>query len=133
MREKRIGDDVEEFKVPMKARFLDIHSDYQKLLCPIWTPEMGVRLQIARRRFYMDQRELGALLGISQQTVSSIEKGKLKYAETNLFALSTALGGEMIKFIFFNAGAGAFDRGRIHINYWAARNKKRGAKIQATI
>lgn len=52
-----------------------LHLD--ALTTPIFTPEMGRRLSIARMRMNLGQAELGVRLGVNQACVSKLEAGKL--------------------------------------------------------
>jgi transcriptional regulator with XRE-family HTH domain len=59
---------------------------------PSLYPAIGERINVARRRALMSQRDLGEKLGISHAAVSDIERGKSKPNLDNLAQIADVLG-----------------------------------------
>lgn len=49
-------------------------------LFPKFTPDAGERMRLIRMNMLIDQRELGMMLGTSQQQISKLESGRLEMA-----------------------------------------------------
>jgi transcriptional regulator with XRE-family HTH domain len=60
---------------------------FDQHVAPIFGKEAGVRMSLVRMKMLMDQKELGEVLGISQQQVSALESGRMTQAPFTLARL----------------------------------------------
>lgn len=101
----------------------------KKVLTPLFTRDMGQRMEIARMKLLLDQATVGARLGISQQQVSKIERGELTTTGTfTYFQLEEVFGSKGVAFILFGSYEQDYPRGHIHRTYWAEKLKKKREK-----
>lgn len=94
---------------------------------PIFTPEAGDRFRLIRMTMLIDQAEMGELLGLSQQQISFLERGRIEHPPFTL-ALLRATVGEYWTFILFGTGRGQeLDArgGFVKQKYWHTRLKIR--------
>lgn len=94
-------------------------------LTPIWSPEMGDRLKIARMKLKLSQGELAALLAITQSTVSKLECGVVQVALLPLSVLKFALT-DHLTYVLWGSRESAYSPNYIIQEYW--KRLKRGAK-----
>lgn len=113
-----------------------------QITSPLFTPESGDRLRLVRMKMLLDQKELGDLLGISQQQVSKIEQGKTTQVAFTL-ARFKAVFGKFYTFILFGTVVSSDNWGLVTSRYYDFRFRVRrkpgsgahriGAKGTATI
>lgn len=96
-----------------------------KAVTPLWDPKMGERLATARMEKFLTQAQLGALLGISQRAVATIERGRVSRAEFSLSRLQAALGDRLF-FVLWGAGKSKHDPGKAWGEYWKHVQSKQG-------
>ena len=73
---------------PLQQKRLEIEQDMQKNIS-----ELADLIRITRNQQLMSQRELAALMGYSQATITRAEKGTVAY--TTLFLIASALGTKL--------------------------------------
>lgn len=94
---------------------------------PIFNAEMGARLRLMRMKLLMDQRELGAKLGIGQQQVSRLESGKIVTLERPFTcAKLREVFGDLYMFILLGRNPERFPSGHIGKAYWDHKNAPKG-------
>lgn len=76
---------------------MDARSRLKLVLTPIWDKAMGHRLMVARERMLRTQADLAGVLStpespISKQTVSKIERGRLRHMRVTWARLEAVLG-----------------------------------------
>jgi transcriptional regulator with XRE-family HTH domain len=98
---------------------------------PIFTPEIGARLALARMKLLMDQKEFGAKLGIAQQQVSKLEAGRLRTLEKPFTtqALWDALGNSF-SFVMYGTGEDRFPPDHVRKTYWDAKAAPKGNRTE---
>lgn len=101
----------------------------EDVVTPIFDLAMGQRLAIIRMKNGWDQKQLAEKLGLSSNTVSELEGGKLAVPR---FAFSVTrmkeiLGDLETKYILLNQYVSRFDAGTIRMNFWreSYRNRAR--------
>lgn len=101
-----------------------------ELVTPIFTPEMGKRLMVARQYRDMDQRVLAPLLGLNQATLSRMETGGLAVARHpfTLATLKRALGDPAVFFILRGTNDTKFYRSATYLGFWEKRGKRKGRR-----
>jgi transcriptional regulator with XRE-family HTH domain len=78
-------------------------SAINKSLCVRFDPDMGFRLSIVRRKLKYTQRELARMLGLSQQALCKIERGKTSLSNVVYLQLKSAIdrpGKNYMNFLF---------------------------------
>lgn len=95
-----------------------------QIVTPILSEEMGTRLKLVRMKMLLDQREMGDLLGISQQQMSKLEAGKLDQAGFTL-ARFKAVFGKFYTFILFGSQVSSDNWGYVRKRYWDVKLKVR--------
>lgn len=105
--------------------------DLYEVATPIFTKEMGDRMEIARMKLLKSQTEMAALLGIGQQTFSRLETGRQATCERPFtIAKMLEVFGDSISFILLGTGEHRFNRSVIAKRYWdfktAKQRRKRG-------
>jgi DNA-binding XRE family transcriptional regulator len=76
---------------------------------PIFNEDVGHRLMIARMKGKMTQDQLAHRLGISQQTLSCLERGLLRTADFNCTKLEIIFGGAGFSYIVIGANKDKYD------------------------
>lgn len=106
-------------------------SDTEKLFlntAPLLTVEAGSRLKWARMSKLLTQKQLGQILGVSQEVVSSLEtRGSMTRAITMKLFIDT-FGVGMTKWVLWGHRNSAFES-QTHSawkKYWAAKHKPKG-------
>lgn len=119
---------VAEEKKPDTKKYGGYAAIYEATT-PIFNAEIGERMKYMRMKMKMDQKELGAKLGVSQQTISSLETGKIRVPEkpftTHQFL---EVFGKLASHVLY--GTNDFPYGHITREYWDARlkiNRKPGS------
>lgn len=94
---------------------------------PIFTPDMGLRLKIARMKLKWSQAELGERLGVSQQQIGRIEAGRRQTIENPFSSavLRDALRTH-INYVLFGSNADLYDYVKIKAAYWEVRDATKG-------
>lgn len=102
-------------------RFRDIDDLYQ-VVTPIFDGLMGQRMELARMKMLMSQSEVAGFLGISQQTLSGLERGIFKVPKIpfSLYRFMLLFKAHS-KFVLLGQNADLYDRNTIEKNYWIAR------------
>lgn len=110
-----------------------IHLD--ELVTPIFTPEMGARLSVARMYRDMDQRDLAPLLGLNQATLSRLETGHTPVARRpfTLARLKKALGDPAVFFILRGTEERKFTRSATVRRFWEKRGKRKGRRARMSV
>lgn len=103
-----------------------------ELVTPIFTPEMGKRLMVARQYRDMDQRDLAPLLGLNQATLSRIETGTLSVARTpfTLAKIKKVLGDSATFFVLRGTNEARFYRSANVRGFWEKRHKRQGRRAR---
>lgn len=70
--------------------------------CPFFDEESGSRFALVRMRMLMDQRSMGELLGVSQQQISQLERGRLAQPPFNM-ARFKAVFGDFYSFVLLGS------------------------------
>ena len=98
-----------------------------EIATPIFTPDMGMRLKIARMKLKWSQAEMGERLGVSQQQIGRIESGRIQTMENPFSAavLRDALRAHT-NYVLFNSNADLYDYVKIKAAYWEARDATKG-------
>lgn len=92
----------------------------------IFTEDSARRLMIVRMNRDMNQTQMAERLGCSQNVLSRIELGRIKFNEKiTIYALQTALGKDW-RFVVFNKNYLAFNELAITKRYWQGKFKKMG-------
>lgn len=92
---------------------------------PIFTPEMGQRLKLARMKLLMDQSELGEKLGCSQSAISHLEKGSQKTSREPFTVLQFKdVFGPLWTYVLFGTNEASLSPAHIRKVYWDARLKR---------
>lgn len=86
-------------KVPPKTQPID------EVLAPMFGPEAGRRFELMRKKRLLDQSQLAEKLGVSQQTISRIETGKLHVCDLLTFAKLRVVFEGDVHFILLGTGA----------------------------
>lgn len=73
---------------------------WETKLSVLFDAEMAERFALIRMRMQLGQDEIADILGVSQQTISRLERGHLRQPEFSL-ALMRAVFGEHVEFILF--------------------------------
>ncbi len=92
-----------------------------KLTTPLWSAEMGKRLALVRMRLLLDQKSLGQSLGVTQSTISRIESGYLRVAETISVAKLKSVFPTAFAFIVFGRNPERYNASAIVESYWSTR------------
>ena len=58
---------------------------------PMFTPEMGYRFMIARKKSMKTQKDLARFLGVSQAFIAAVELGKVRSARFSVHQMRVAL------------------------------------------
>lgn len=110
-------------------------KDTEKLFmntAPILNQDAGNRLKWARMSKLLTQRQLGEILGLSQDTVSTLEtKGSVGLRPITMKMFVDTFGVEMCKWILWGHRNQAFES-QTHMawkKYWAAKHKPKGNRI----
>lgn len=75
-------------------------GDYAPAVTPIFDPEMGQRLRMVRLMLRLDQAALAKELGVSQRTVSGMERGVAGHrVAVSLEKFMRVFGEEALEFI----------------------------------
>ena len=69
-------------------------------------PRLGNRLRVARAEWNLSQTELARLVGVTRQTISSIETGQYCPSALLAFVLSQRLGMRVDELFFLEGGGG---------------------------
>lgn len=91
---------------------------------PIFNEDMGRRLMLVRMKAMMTQAHLAQRLGISQQTLSQLELGRLRTANFNCAKLEVLFGGAGFSFVVINANAQSFDERLITVKFMETQREK---------
>lgn len=96
-------------------------------LTPLWTPEMGHRLKVARMKQGRSQAEFAALLctpeqHVSQQQVAEIENGRGVHSRITWARLDAVLGN-MASYVLIGAYAPTYNENLISQRFWDLRLK----------
>jgi putative transcriptional regulator len=68
------------------------------------TPRLGNRLKVARAERGLSQEQLAALVGVTRQTISSIETGQYCPSALLAFLLARRLGKAVEELFFLEGG-----------------------------
>lgn len=106
------------------------HEKLYTRVTPIFDGHMGKRMATARMLTLRTQKEVAALLstpeyGVSQSTVSDIEKGSLRFSGFSLARLE-AVFGRHVNFILFGTQAERYDERHIAKRFWQYKNAPKG-------
>lgn len=94
----------------------------EHICTPVFTPEMGKRLALARMKLNLDQAQLAKLWGVSQQRVSKVELGRLDVIPELTVARFEAVMGKFSRFVLFGTDSDRFQNpGTIVRAYWKGR------------
>lgn len=86
-------------------------------VAPLFSAEVGQRMQLVRMKMLLDQAQLGELLGTSQQQISKLERGHIEQAPFTLGRLR-AVFGRNFHFILFGSDADAWNVRQIKKTFW---------------
>lgn len=97
------------------------------LVTPIFTPEIGRRMTIARRYLDLTQAQLGERLGASQNAVSDLESGKVAVLR-HPFTLSRfrEIFGDATYYVLKGTERERIERSPITLGYWERRLARPG-------
>lgn len=99
---------------------------FDQHVAPIFGKEAGVRMSLVRMKMLMDQKELGDLLGVSQQQVSGLETGRITQAPFTLARLKAVFD---LHYAYILTGvrgeAWAIDANYIRLKYYDFRHRVR--------
>lgn len=106
-------------KHPDSAEF-EVLPNRDTYVTPIFDKAMGRRLKTARMRKFMDQKELGNWLGVSQSVISDLELGNVKTGDFNLARLR-ALFGDATNYILTGSKREQYETANVTKDYWRVR------------
>jgi DNA-binding XRE family transcriptional regulator len=102
-----------------------------ELLCPMFAPEAGYRMKIMRMKRLLDQTELASRLGVAQQTISRIEKGRLYVCDQITLAKFREVFEGDVHYILRGTGAERYSTRYISDRYHEFKyiiNRRKGGK-----
>lgn len=104
--------------------------NFQKLsetVAPIFDADRGRRLEIMRKALLLDQKQLGARLGVSQQMISKLERGITPVSRKPItLAQLYSVFGCTTDHILFNADKKDFNYEHINQKYWIEKDRRKG-------
>lgn len=103
-------------------------KDIYPVVTPIFSPEMGERMKTVRMKHLMDQMQLGEKLGVAQQTISKLERGRQLTTE-NPFSVAQLIELFPKDTLFILLGTGQ-DRYPLSIShrYWSHKHRPQGRR-----
>lgn len=111
----------------MTDRTLTPAEKVYSVSAPIFTPEMGNRMRLARMKLLMDQKELGEKFGCPQGAISRLEKGLQSTLEEPFTVLQLKdLFGPLWTYILFGSNENLVNEKHVVKTYWNARLKRDG-------
>lgn len=107
---------------------MEVDFDFKKLadsVAPVFDKERGRRMEYMRKARLMDQRELGILLGVTQQMISKLERGVTPVSRVpiTLSQLYEVFGCTTHHILF---GSGKFNYEEINRLYWREKDRRKG-------
>lgn len=102
----------------------------QEYLTPMFTAEMGERLETVRKYKFWTQTQLAEKLSspmkkVSQQTIAEIEHGRTRYGHFSMALLVERLGLIAVEYVLAGRNERLYDRGKISEKYWKEKLKQR--------
>lgn len=91
-----------------------------QVVTPTFTQDMGKRFRTIRMKLMLDQRALGKILGVSQNTISRLESFGGTFPKITLARLEAILG-EWAGYVLLNSAADKINVTHIHSTYWDAK------------
>lgn len=96
-----------------------------EVVTPIFDRHRGRRLEFMRKKLFLDQKQLAERFGVTQQTVSRLERGHIPVARIPVsLAGFYRVFGALTSHILF--GGEEFNYNEINGLYWREKDKKKG-------
>lgn len=110
-----------------KAEKKTLQQQLDEVTAPVFTREIGARLRWIRMKLLLDQAALGEKLGLGQQQVSRLEKGRDFHRESPITVtkLKEILGRDFL-FVMLGTGEDKYNFNSILSKYWDAKNAPKG-------
>lgn len=114
----------------MQEGFMSFDLDLRlaEVVTPVMDRHRGRRLEFMRKKLFMDQKQLAERFGVTQQTISRLERGQIPVAR-----IPVSLGsfyrvfGVLVNHILF--GDEQFNYNEINGLYWREKDKKKGNRV----
>lgn len=96
-------------------------------VAPIFDRERGKRLKYMRMLLLLDQKQLGEKLGVTQQTITKLERGITPVSRVPItLARFYSVFGCVTEHILYGRDKDQFNYEQINSKYWREKDRRKG-------